>query len=70
MTAKHNTSNTEEDKVDGADKEAVFGLDYIGPYIPDVDGNIMAMTCVESGRTNYGMLRLTKDREASTSFKC
>ena len=28
------------------------------------------MTGVEVGRTNYGMIRLTKDREAKTSLKC
>ena len=44
-----------------------MGIDYIGPYIPDVDGNILGMTGVESGRTNYGMVRLCKDREAKTS---
>ena len=43
---------------------AILGIDYIGPYIKDVDGNVLAMTGVEVGRTNYGMIRLTKDREA------
>ena len=38
-----------------------MGIDYIGPYIPDVDGNILGMTGVEGGRTNYGMIRLSKD---------
>ena len=69
MTAKHNTQNKDDDEVQGADKGAVLGVDYIGPYIPDVDGNILAMTGVEAGRTNYGMIRLSKDREASTSLK-
>ena len=32
--------------------------------------NVLAMTGVEVGRTNYGMIRLTKDREAKTSLKC
>ena len=69
MTAKHNTQNTDDDKVQGSDKGAVLGIDYIGPYIPDVDGNVLAMTGVEAGRTNYGMVRLCKDKEASTSLK-
>ena len=34
------------------------------------DGNVLAMTGVEVGRTNYGMIGLTKDREAKTSLKC
>ena len=69
ITAKHNTKNDNDDEVQGSDKGAVLGIDYIGPYIPDVDGNILAMTGVEAGRTNYGMVRLSKDREASTSLK-
>ena len=68
MTAKHNTQNDGDDAVQGADKGGVLGIDYIGPYIPDVDGNIMAMTGVEAGRTNYGMVRVCKDREAATSL--
>ena len=69
MTAKHNTKNDDGDSVQGSDKGAVLGIDYIGPYIPDVDGNILAMTGVEAGRTNYGMIRLSNNREASTSLK-
>ena len=36
MTAKHNTKNDDDDTVQGADKGGVLGIDYIGPYIPDV----------------------------------
>ena len=70
MTAKSNTKNDDDMIIKGSDKGAVFGIDYIGPYIKDVDGNVLAMTGVEVGRTNCGMIRLTKDREAKTSLKC
>ena len=70
LTAKPNTKNDNDMIIKGSDKGAVIGIDYIGPYIKDVDGNVLAMTGVEVGSTNYGMIRLTKDREAKTSLKC
>ena len=51
---KSNTSNEE---------------DYVGPYSPDVDGNIYGLVGVETGHTNYGIRSLTKDREAKTSLQ-
>ena len=68
MTAKHNTQNTDDDKVQGSDKSAVLGIGYIGPYIPDVDGNVLAMTGVDAGRTNCGMVRLCKDQGVEPVF--
>ena len=44
MTAKSNTKNDDDMIIKGSDKGAVFGIDYIGPYIKDVDGNVLAMT--------------------------
>ena len=70
MTAKANTKNDDDMIIKGSDKGGVLGIDYIGPYIKDVDGNVLAMTGVEAGKTNYGMIRLTKDREAKTSLRC
>ena len=74
LTAKPNTKNDNDMIIKGSDKGAVIGIDYnvIGPYIKDVDGNVLAMAgvYVEVGSTNYGMIRLTKDREAKTSLKC
>ena len=40
MMAKKNTSNEAWDDIQGKDKGYVYSVDYIGPYSPDVDGNI------------------------------
>ena len=41
LTAKANTKNDEDMIIKGSDDGAVMGIDYIGPYIKDVDGNVM-----------------------------
>ena len=53
----------------GSEKGHVHSMDYVGPYSPDVDGNICGLVGVETGHTNYGMTSLTKVREANTSLQ-
>ena len=55
--------------VRGSNKGYVHSMDYVGPYSPDVDGNIYGLVGVETGHTNYGITSLTKDREAKTSLQ-
>ena len=40
MMAKSNTSNEDDLVVRGSDKGYAHSMDYVGPYSPDVDGNI------------------------------
>ena len=40
-------------KVMDADKGYVIGVDYAGPFEPDVDGNVYALFGVEVGHTKY-----------------
>ena len=42
-----------------ADKGYVWGLDYAGPFPPDVDGNVYFLQGVEVGSTNMGYVQLT-----------
>ena len=69
MMAKSNTSNEDDLVVRGSEKGYVHSMDYVGPYSPDVDGNIYGLVGVETGHTNYGITSLTKDREAKTSLQ-
>ena len=69
MMAKSNTSNDDDMVVGGSDKGYVYSMDYVGPYTPDVDGNIYGLVGVETGHTNYGITSLTKNRESSTSLQ-
>ena len=45
-----------EGEVIDADKGYVLGVDYVGPFEPDVCGNVYALVGVEVGHTNYGSL--------------
>ena len=56
------------DVVSGADKGFVMGIDYIGEYDPDVDGNKWGFVSVEVGHTDYGVVGLSKDKEALTTL--
>ena len=49
MMAKSNTSNEDDLVVRGSDKGYVHSMDYVGPYSPDVDGNIYGLVGVETG---------------------
>ena len=69
MMAKSNTSNDDDLVIGGSDKGYVYSMDYVGPYTPDVDGNIYGLVGVETGHTNYGITSLTKNRESSTSLQ-
>ena len=53
--AKTNTSNDDDLIVRGSEKGYIHSTDYVGPYSPDVDGNIYGLVGVETGHTNYGM---------------
>jgi len=52
--------------VRGADKGYVLGIDYLGPFEPDLDGNSYALIGVDA-RTNYGMVRLVPNKDADTT---
>ena len=45
----------------------MLGVDHIGPYSPDVDGNIWGFVGVEVAHTQYGFVDLTADKEAITA---
>ena len=40
MMAKSNTKNEDWEEIQGKDKGFVYSVDYIGPYSPDINGNI------------------------------
>ena len=44
----------------------MLGLDFVGPFEPDADDNVFALVGVEAG-TNYGMVRLLKNKDADTT---
>jgi hypothetical protein len=66
MTCKRHRRKDSEYKHDNSDKGYVLGIDYIGKYTPDVDGNMYAMTGVEV-TSKYGCVVLTKNCKAETS---
>ena len=63
MTAKPGHRKSVDDLVTGSEKGFVLGVDYIGPYSPDVDGNIWGFVGVEVAHTQYGFVDLTTDKE-------
>ena len=67
MTAKPGHRKSVDDLVTGSEKGFVLGVDYIGPYSPDVDGNIWGFVGVEVAHTQYGFVDLTTDKEASNT---
>ena len=69
MTKKPATRKHYLDEVDMADKGFVFGVDYMGPYIPDVDGNVQCFVGTETGHTNYGFIDLSPNRESETAVR-
>ena len=62
MRATRATRKDASDTVQGADQGYVLGIDYAGPFDPDVDGNMYALFGVETGHTNYGVTVLRPDR--------
>ena len=50
--------------VSDSDRGFVLGLDLYGPFSADVGEHVYALVGVETGRTDYGMVRLLKDRTA------
>ena len=67
IMSKKNTSNPLDVEIQDSDKGFVYNLDFVGPYEPDVDGNIFGLVGVEVGHTNYGIVTLTKHKDASTT---
>ena len=67
MTGRRHYRKAKGDAYADAGKGYLLGVDYIGKYTPDVDGNMYAMTGVEMS-TRYGMVVLTKDCKAETSI--
>ena len=59
------TKRSPDAMVEDSDKGYVLGLDYFGPFEPDVDGNVHGLYGVETGHTKVGFVQLQKDR----SFK-
>ena len=55
--------------IGGSEKGYVYSMDCVGPYSPDIDGNIHGSVGVETGHTNYGMTSLTKNKESNTSLQ-
>ena len=66
MTCKRHRRKDSEYKYNNAEKGYLLGIDYIGKYTPDVDGNMYAMTGVEV-TTKYGCVVLTKNCKSDTS---
>ena len=69
LTAKLAYRSKDGDVIRGANKGYVMGVDYIGPYAPDVDGNVWGFIGVEVAHTNYGFVDLSVDKESSTAVK-
>ncbi len=67
IMAKKDTRNQECTDIEDKDKGYVYSVDFVGPYSPDVDGNIYGFVGVEVAHTNYGIVTLSKNREATTS---
>ena len=65
MTVKPATRNDWKLELEMANKGYVLGVDFVGPFKPDTDGNKYAFIGVEVGHTNYGMVVLQKTREAT-----
>ena len=55
--------------VTDAEKGYVLGVDFFGPFDPDVDNNVYGMIGVEVEHTRYGMVELMKNREAKNAIK-
>ena len=64
MRRKQARARGVDDVVADAEKGYVLGIDFFGPFDPDVDNNVYGMIGVEVGHTRYGMVELTRDREA------
>ena len=55
-------------QVTGAEKGYVIGVDFVGPFSPDVDNNKYGFVTVEVGHTDYGIVQLSKNKEAATTL--
>ena len=45
-----------ESSVEESDKGFVVGIDLVGPYQKDVEGNVYALVGVEVGHSSYSMV--------------
>ena len=68
MRAKNATRNTDRYDIEGSESGNVWGLDYCGPFPPDVDGNVYFLQGVEVGHTNMGYTSLTQSRLAKDTL--
>ena len=66
MRASPAFSTSDPRKIQGAEAGYVIGLDIVGPFAPDVDGNVWGLVAVEVAHTDYGMVRLLKTRDAAS----
>ena len=64
MRAKQAKARGTDATVTDSDKGYVLGVDFFGPFDPDVDGYIYGMIGVEVAHTKYGMVELARTREA------
>ena len=67
MTTKPAYRKSIDNKVKGSEKGLVLGVDYIGPYLPDVDKNLWGFVSVEVAHTYYGCVDLSRDKEAPSA---
>lgn len=65
MTAGSATRQDQDAHVQGSEHGLVLGVDLFGPFSQDIGGYAYAMQGVEVGHTNYGMIRLLKDKTAT-----
>ena len=64
MRAKQAKARGTNATVTDSDKGYVLGVDFFGPFDPDVDGYIYGMIRLEVAHTKYGMVELARTREA------
>lgn len=60
MRAQSATKNADRYDITDADKGNVWGIDYAGPFPPDVDGNVYLLQGVEVGTTNMGYVQRSR----------
>ena len=56
LMAKKDTRNQEWTDIEDKDKGYVYSVDFVGPYSPDVDGNIYGFVGIEIAHINYGIV--------------
>ena len=60
-------ATTTDGTVEHADKGYVMGIDFAGPFDPNVNGIVYDLFGVEVGHTNYGMVEMLPARPSKNA---